>query len=343
MTARRILIADDEPKLALSLGLALERLNGEYRVSVVHSGEDALEALNDSPVDLLVTDLRLPGINGLELIRWARLTRPGMRTILITAHGSDEVEAEARRLGTDRYLAKPFHMRDFTQAVREALSLSNAERALAEAKRLRDELISLIFYELRAPLTYILNYASLLAEPGQDSHRELAQPIVRHALRMRETLDDLTPLAEWGIEQALSQPQPVNLQQALEAAVIHLASLATERDQTLQVLPASELIWIIADAWLLGVLLVGLISSAMGRVPAGAQVSVDAVQEDRVAVVAVRGNSKAHEFAPAELYSGLTVARGLAEALGGELQAASKVGGDVVFRLTLPIGFGPRG
>lgn len=121
MASRHILIVDDEPRVAFFLGKALERSNHDYRTSIAHSGEEALDVLNRSKVDLLVTDLRLPGISGIELMRWVRASSPQTRTILITAYGNDEVEAEARRLEAYRYITKPFNLNDFTQAVREAL------------------------------------------------------------------------------------------------------------------------------------------------------------------------------------------------------------------------------
>lgn len=121
MGNKHILIVDDEPRVAYLLSRALERTNKGYHVTIAHSGEEALEVLERSPVDLLVTDLRMPGISGLDLIRWVRASSPRTRTILITAYGDDEVEAEAHRLEAYRYITKPFDMADFTRAVQEAL------------------------------------------------------------------------------------------------------------------------------------------------------------------------------------------------------------------------------
>jgi len=120
-STKHILIVDDEPKVAFFLAKSLEHSNRDNRVTIAHSGEEALEVLNDSPVDLLVTDLRMPGISGLELMRWVRASSPQTRTILITAHGNDEVEAEARRLEAYRYITKPFDMSDFARIMQEAL------------------------------------------------------------------------------------------------------------------------------------------------------------------------------------------------------------------------------
>ncbi len=121
MTAKHILIVDDEPRVATSLGGVLEHTNQEYDVSIVHSGEEALEILDHSSIDLLITDLRMPGISGLDLIRWVRASSPQTRTILITAYSSDETRAEARRLEIYRYITKPFDVGDFIRIVQEAL------------------------------------------------------------------------------------------------------------------------------------------------------------------------------------------------------------------------------
>jgi CheY-like chemotaxis protein len=121
MTTKNVLIVDDEPKVAFFLGKGLERSGHNYNINVAQSGEEALDILDESEIDLLVTDLRMPGINGLELIRWVKATSPDTRTILITAYGNDDVEAEARRLEAYRYITKPFDIGDFTETVQQAL------------------------------------------------------------------------------------------------------------------------------------------------------------------------------------------------------------------------------
>ncbi len=121
MAENHILIVDDEPKVGFFLKKSLELSQKNCRVSTARSGQQALQIVEDSTVDLLITDLRMPGISGLELIRRVRESSPATRTILITAYGSDKVKAEARRLEVYRYVAKPFNVRDFTGVVDEAL------------------------------------------------------------------------------------------------------------------------------------------------------------------------------------------------------------------------------
>lgn len=122
MAENHILIVDDEPKVGFFLRKSLELSRENCRVSTARSGRRALEIVGSSKVDLLITDLRMPGLSGLELIRRVRESSPETRTILITAYGSDRVKAEARRLEVYRYIAKPFNVRDFTGVVDEALN-----------------------------------------------------------------------------------------------------------------------------------------------------------------------------------------------------------------------------
>jgi CheY-like chemotaxis protein/predicted regulator of Ras-like GTPase activity (Roadblock/LC7/MglB family) len=118
---KRILIVDDEKKVAFFLQESLEDLGDNYEVVSAETAEMALQQIESQPFDLIITDLRMPGINGLELLKRVRAISPETRTILITAYGSDEIEAEAQRLEAYSYFTKPFHIEDFMVTVQEAL------------------------------------------------------------------------------------------------------------------------------------------------------------------------------------------------------------------------------
>lgn len=124
-----VLIVDDEKRVAFFLEESLKALGKGLAVVSVGSAEEALEQLARRPFDLVVTDLRMPGMDGLELMQQVKETHPHTRTILITAYGSEEVEAEARRLESASYLTKPFPVTAFTQAVEQALQLEQTGEA----------------------------------------------------------------------------------------------------------------------------------------------------------------------------------------------------------------------
>jgi two-component system response regulator FlrC len=128
---RRILIVDDEPGMRAGLSEVLER--GGFVVEVAESGEDGLARLTATapPVDLLVTDLRLPGCSGLELVRELRRAGSDTPAIVITAHGTVEDAVAAMKLGAFDFLTKPFSPTDLLHLATRALGGERAAPAVA--------------------------------------------------------------------------------------------------------------------------------------------------------------------------------------------------------------------
>ena len=123
MYSNRILIVDDEQTLVFFLHRGLSEAGLECQVDVVGSGEEALAKLAFERYQVLITDLKMPGINGLTLASAARSLHPAIGVILMTAYGSREVETEAEQLMIDGYLTKPFQMerlRDLIEQILEA-------------------------------------------------------------------------------------------------------------------------------------------------------------------------------------------------------------------------------
>jgi DNA-binding NtrC family response regulator len=119
--AKRILVVDDERSVAFLLSENLAEMDPAYQVQMAHSGEEALGLVTAAPFDLIITDLRMPGMDGLELIRRVQEISPNTRTILITAYGDGDAEQKAGCLGVYRYVTKPFKTDEFTQIVEQAL------------------------------------------------------------------------------------------------------------------------------------------------------------------------------------------------------------------------------
>jgi len=119
--AKRILIVDDEQTLVFFLRRGLSEAELNCEVDVVGSGEEALAKLTLDEYQVLITDLKMPGINGLVLASAARSLHPAIGVILMTAYGSREVEAEAEQLMVDGYLTKPFQMKRLRDLVEKIL------------------------------------------------------------------------------------------------------------------------------------------------------------------------------------------------------------------------------
>jgi len=118
---KRILVVDDEVRLAFLLKQTLLNLGPEYDIETANTAQDALKVMEGAPCDLVITDCRMDGMGGLELMRAIKSRHPETLVILMTAYSSPDIEAEAQRLKAYRYITKPFPMEDFQNLVQEAL------------------------------------------------------------------------------------------------------------------------------------------------------------------------------------------------------------------------------
>jgi DNA-binding response OmpR family regulator len=106
MNDQSVLIVDDEKNIRLTLSQALEVLKLETDTAA--GGEEALAKLKEKGFGLMLLDLKMPGMDGMEVLRRVREIRPDIRIIIITAHGTVESAVEAMKLGAVDFIQKPF-------------------------------------------------------------------------------------------------------------------------------------------------------------------------------------------------------------------------------------------
>jgi YesN/AraC family two-component response regulator len=119
--AIKILIVDDEKHLVKSLQDTLQLEFQDCRVDAAYSGEEALSRLARSAYDLILADLRMPGFDGLDLVKGIRYLNPSVPIVLMTGYGSFAIRKEAARLGVDHYVAKPFDVEKLLGVVGQLL------------------------------------------------------------------------------------------------------------------------------------------------------------------------------------------------------------------------------
>jgi FixJ family two-component response regulator len=119
MANRSVLIVDDEKNIRLTLSMALKKLN--IPVDTAVNGEEALNKLAEKSYGLMLLDLRMPGINGMEVLKRVPEIRPEVKVVIITAYGSIEAAVEAMKLGAVDFLQKPFDAEDVRNLVSSLL------------------------------------------------------------------------------------------------------------------------------------------------------------------------------------------------------------------------------
>ncbi len=119
---KRVLIVEDEVNVSLLMKESLADLGSDYEVDTAMSGEEALRKFERIGWDLVVTDYRMPGISGLQLIQTLKSKAPATLSVLITAYGTEEVEQAAQRLKVFKYMTKPFPLADLKRVIKDALA-----------------------------------------------------------------------------------------------------------------------------------------------------------------------------------------------------------------------------
>ncbi len=115
MINKPILIVDDEKNIRLTLSQALETLGAE--IDTAANGDEALTKLKEKEFGLILLDIRMPGMDGMEVLRRVRDIRPDIRIIMITAYGTIESAVEAMKLGAVDFLQKPFDPEEIRELV----------------------------------------------------------------------------------------------------------------------------------------------------------------------------------------------------------------------------------
>jgi two-component system, OmpR family, KDP operon response regulator KdpE len=115
---QNILVVDDEPQITRVLKTTLSSQG--YGIRTASDGEEALHAMSEWPPDLIVTDLRMPNMDGLELCREVRKTSQ-VPIIVLSVKGEDSIKVQALDAGADDYVTKPFSMTELTARIRAAL------------------------------------------------------------------------------------------------------------------------------------------------------------------------------------------------------------------------------
>ncbi len=129
---QRILCVDDEPVLHEILDLIFDEKLTEYQLLVARGADEALKLMQE-PLSLCLVDVRMPGVDGLELTRQIRARQPDCPIIVFSAQDDPSLEAKARQAGADTFVKKPFEVDTLLDAVRDLLFSKAKEAAPKEA------------------------------------------------------------------------------------------------------------------------------------------------------------------------------------------------------------------
>jgi DNA-binding NtrC family response regulator len=132
--SERILVVDDELDMLMLLRMIIED-NSDYAVETTNNPSEGLKMLTEKDYDLVISDLKMPGMDGMELFDELQEIKPGVPVIIITAYGSLETADEAMKKGVADFITKPFRKDSILFTINRVLELARVQKENVELKK----------------------------------------------------------------------------------------------------------------------------------------------------------------------------------------------------------------
>jgi signal transduction histidine kinase len=370
MASNKILVVDDEQSVATTIKAVLE-LDGN-EVTAVTSGADALSQLREHEFDIVLTDLRLDDLDGIEILRETQKLWPDTVAIMLTGYASLESAVAALRSGAYDYLIKPSDVDELRATIGRALERRRLRQRLVELEQLdelKTQFLSMASHELRTPLTAVSGFMQItrrrmarmgaatdLPEPWREEARkadetlEMANRQSKKLARLIDELLDVSRLQQGRVEMRLAEVELADVVREV-AERMRLLSKGHQIEDKIEGTAA-----IVADRDRIEQVLENLVGNAMKYSPETGRIEMSLSASGANAVVSVRDEGIG--VAPGEVEKifglfyrspdpradhvgglglGLYISREIVSRHHGRLWAERNSGPGTTFHVTLPL------
>jgi len=357
-SGRSILIVDDEDVIR---DLCVKVLRG-YRTLQASDGEEALQLLSREEVDVVLTDVMMPQMNGLDLLRAIKERTPDQAVIVMTGYADKEVVLKALKADADDFISKPINLLQLKTTIDKVLEKKALKEELFRFKRmdrLKTDFLGLVSHKLKTPTTaislFIQNLTTGIGDPTDPDFQKTLALILEESHYLNYLIQDLLYYSEILLQEGPLRLASVNLGEVTMAVVSALKKDFANKgvgleSALLQPLPKMEL-----DRQRITFALRALLENALKFTPAGGTVSLSAEIEAASVRLMIsdtgpgiakeelpRVFEKFYQIDPARTGQvrgfglGLYYARQFVQSHGGNILLASTPGQGTVATLQLP-------
>jgi len=356
----KILAIDDEQGMRDLLSFDLGARG--YKVFTAAGADEALAIIAQESIDLVISDLTMPRLSGLEVLAEIKKVSPKTEVILMTGYASVETAVESMKRGAYDYITKPFQTDDLCRVIERALEKRrmNLEIThLQEVSRLKSEFLATMSHELRTPMNAIIGYTSLILDrvygevvSKQEEALKRVSSSAKHLLSLINTVLDLSKLSagmmpvhlsEFDLGKLLQEVtdtvQALSLEKGLRLTCSHATNLPVYSDRTKV---KQVLVNLVGNA--LKFTVRGTVSLEARLLPDG--VSIEVIVKDTGPGIDEKDIPKLfQEFRQLDGSAtrehggtglGLSISKKLVELLGGRIHAESRLGVGSAFIFNLP-------
>lgn len=356
-----ILVIDDEEAMRDSCAQIL--LRDHFRVETAAEGTSGLRLAGELKPDLVIVDLKMPGISGFEVLEGLRQIDPLMVAVVITGYATVESAVEAMKKGAYDFLPKPFAPEELRIIIRRGLERRRlaleAESLRREKKLLEENIITMVSHQLRSPLVAIQQYFEVILSGRVGGLEETQKNMITRARerldRLLGLINDWLDLARINRGQLVEKFKPFDLRKSLEKLVEFMKPHARDSGVTVELLPFPAPVEVLGDEATLEQVFANLLSNAVQYTRPGGEVRVEIRDSPEAVAVAVRdtgiGIAKEHlPFIFDQFFRvsrsesqkakgtglGLSIAKKIVEAHGGTIEVESEPGKGSVFTVLVP-------
>jgi signal transduction histidine kinase len=288
----RVLVVDDEVEVREMISKIINLIGHE--AITAESGNRALEILKKEAISIMITDIKMPEMDGFDLMKAVRNQFPDIHIICMTAHGTSYTYTDVVDMGAMDYITKPFTIDEMraklNRVIREKNLITDLTQKSMELEKLNEELkrldqlkstfISSVSHELRTPLTVIKEFISLMLEGHvgalTDDQREYLGIANRNIIRLTNLIETLLDFSRIESGKGLKlRFEPIRLMEVVEDAVMTFSQQLEEKRITLENRLDPDIPLVLIDRNRLVEVFLNLIGNGIKFTPPGGRITID--------------------------------------------------------------------
>ena len=356
-----ILVIDDDESMRDSCTQILTK--DGFLAEIAKDGSSGLEKIKETKPDLVLIDLKMPGINGLEVLERTNEIDPNIIAVVITGYATVESAVEAMKKGAYDFLPKPFTPDELRIIIKRGLErrklILETESLRREKKLMEENFITMVSHQLRSPLVAILQYFEVIlggmAGKVSGKQKEMIQKAQRRLENLMNLINDWLDVARLDNGQIINKLKPLSLKKVIKKTLEDMRPLAKKNDISLELRPSPGNKNVLGDEESLKQVFSNLITNAIRyNKPKGKVIITIKETRDFIAAeIQDTGIGIAEEHLPFifdQFYRvrrgesqkikgtglGLSIAKKIVEAHGGSIQVSSEDGKGSIFTVLLP-------
>lgn len=279
-----LLIVDDEAAIRDLCGQAL----CDYRVRHASHGQAALDIMARETIDIVLTDVMMPVMNGLDLLRSIKEQSPDQAVIMMTGFGDKEVILRALKTGADDFIQKPINLLQLKTAVTKTLEKKALREELVRLKlmdRLKSDFLGLVSHKLKTPVTVISLFLQDLAHDDQAvlaaDFTENLEMVLEETRYLSTLIHDLLDFSHFILRDTPTEPELKNPRQLIHDCLQGLQEYADQRNLTINCSMPDQLPELLIDGRKIYFALRAVVENALKFSPTGGNVDLEVSTDDR--------------------------------------------------------------